>query len=84
MRRSAARAVNIVTGFIDLPPQCLPFFRREAALTGTFGLATVGAIAIRALLATGIGLGRLLLLRRIVAWVAGGVALLRHPVCGAR
>ena len=80
----AARAVDIVTGFVDLPAQGLPLLRREPALASAVGLATVRTIAILALLSARVGLGRLLLvlLRRIIAGVVG-VALLRHPVCGA-
>lgn len=83
MRRSAARAVNVVAGFVDLPPQCLTLFRREPALASTFRLAAAGALAFRALLATRIGLARLLLLGRVAAGVVARVALLRHPVGGA-
>ena len=71
-----------MTGFIDLPAQCLPLFRRQPALAAAFGLATVGAVGFRALLPARIGLGRLLL-RWVVTGVAIRVALLRHPGRGA-
>src|SRR4051812_40881049 len=78
----ATRAVDVVPGFVDLTPQRLPFFRREPALASAFRLAAVCTFRVLALLSTRIGLGRLLL-RRIIARVAAGVALLRQPVCGA-
>jgi hypothetical protein len=78
----AARAVDIVTGFVDLPAQGLPLLRREPALANAIGLATVRTIAFLALLSTMVWLGRLLL-RRNIAGVAVGIALLRHPACGA-
>jgi hypothetical protein len=71
-----------VTGFIDLPPQCLPLFRGEPALASALRLSAICAIAFRALLCARIRLGRLLLGGGI-AWVAAKVALLRHPACGA-
>jgi hypothetical protein len=78
----AARAVDIVTGFVDLPAQGLPLLRREPALASAIGLATVRTIAFLALLSTMVWLGRLLL-RRNIAVVAAGIALLRQPACGA-
>jgi hypothetical protein len=79
----AARAVDVVTGFVDLPAQGLPLLRRKPALASAVGLATVRTIAVLALLSTRVWLGRLLLLlRRIIAGVVG-VALLRQPVSGA-
>jgi hypothetical protein len=71
-----------VPGFVDLTPQRLPFFRGKPALASAFRLAAVCTFRALALLSTRVGLGRLLL-RRIIARVAAGVALLRQPVCGA-
>jgi hypothetical protein len=71
-----------VTGFIDLPTQSLPFFRRQPALACAIALATGCALCVLALLRARVGLGRLLL-RRVVARVAARVALLRQPVRGA-
>jgi hypothetical protein len=70
-----------VTGFIDLPTQSLPFFRRQPALACAIALATGCALCVLALLRARVGLGRLL--RRVVARVAVRVALLRQPVRGA-
>ena len=66
-----------MTGFIDLPPQCLPLFRGEPALASALRLSAICAIAFRALLCARIRLGRLLLGGGI-AWVAAKVALLRR------
>ena len=69
-------------GFVDLTPQRLPLFWRQPALASAFSLAAVRPFRILALLPARIRLGRLLL-RRIVARVAAGVALLRQPVRSA-
>lgn len=75
-----AGAINVVAGFIDLPAQCLSLFRRQSALAATFGLAADRTIGVLALLRARVRL--LLLLGRVAARVAIGVALLRLPVCG--
>ena len=80
--QSATRAVDVVAGFIDLPAQCLPLFRRQPALAAAFGLASVCAVGFGTRLSARIGLGRLLL-RWVVTGVAIRVALLRHPGRGA-
>lgn len=81
-RRLPARAVDVVTGFIDLTPQCLALLGREPALTAAFPLPAVCAVGFRALLCAGIRLSRLLLCG-VVAGVAVRVALLRHTIRGA-
>ena len=77
-----AGAVNVVAGFVDLPAQGLPLFRRQPALASAFGLATGRTIGVLALLSARVGLG-LLLLGWVVARIGIGVALLRLPVRSA-
>jgi hypothetical protein len=80
--RSTAGAIDVVTGFIYLAPQGLPFFRRKPSLALSFRLATICAVVVLARLGARVGLSGPLL-GLVGARVNIGVGLLRQPVCDA-